>query len=527
MSTLPRRNDGWLSRDDRFTLEQRLASMWPVRYFVRGPIVRVIDGHYTDLAPLPDPAAEKQSPPPRGITDRLGDELLLRIFRIVLRATLDDFSFVPHDPEALPVPEVVSFNLDRVRAPFMLAGVCRFWRTLALRTGSLWTYIAVPPMRYTPTNMPEEWQYFIRRALRLFSIRWCKLLSLQLERSGNASLEVRVPHFDTCLLSVSMTPREFTLHQRAFRILAPHLTKVRLLHMAPYGGRVADVWRLLGCRPTQGGGMEVQAPMLHTIFIQVEDTDTSELGQVVQIAAPNLRICVMPNIEDLRLELSPGGLRNIVVLHAHCRFVCDVITGAADPSQSSFVVAELQSLAVSSFTWRRDLSILVDTLRRADLPRLRSARIDDLNNSPTTPVISTFIESLRPNARSLERLEIHLPSGTLTMEHAQLITSRLLFLKTVTILSGTTIEGAFLWGMYRGNEHIRVRLIDVTVLSPAGLGMQGMLTVASVVGDPLGSARVFVNVKAWRTHGSLMGGIKQVIDDATVCYVEEAIFAWE
>ena len=523
MSRVPRRPP----RDDRFTREERLACMWPVRYFVRGPIVHVIDGQTIELAPLPDPAAAKQNPLPRGIMNRLGDEVLLYIFQLVLQATLGGISFVPCGPEVLPVPKVVAFNLNRVRAPFLLAGVCRFWRTIALRTASLWTYTAVPPMRYTPTNIPDEWQYFIRRALRLFSIRWCKLLAVQLERSGNATLEVRIPRFDTRLLDATAPRREFTLHQRAFRILAPHLARIRLLHMAPYGGDFADVWRLLGCRSTQSG-IEVLAPMLHTLFIQLEGIDTSTLGQNIRIVAPNLCICVVPNVENIRLEWSHGGLHDIGAVHALCRLVCDVTVGTNVPPQRGLVLAELQDLTVSSFMWRRDLLNLVDTLRRADLPRLRSARIDVLNNSPTetgSVILTRFVESLRPNARNLDQLEIRILSGTVTVAHAQHITSRLLFLNKVTILSGTTIEGAFLWGIYRGNDRIRVRLINVTVLVPVCLGVQGMLTVTSAVEDPSSSSQVFFNVKPWRQHGSLSGGMKQVIDDATVCYVEEGVFA--
>ena len=171
------------------------------------------------------------------------------------------------DLEADTTNPPVRISLPRLRAPFILASISRDFRTLALRTTTLWNYVGVPTMRFSRREDLSATALAKRVA---FVARWTGLVKTLIERSGDTGLEVHVTSFYTRTLD-NKDEDDLDLQVASLAMLAKQAHRFRALHIAPMG-KTAALWRFMA-RHSQSTTSSTTAavlnlPALKTLLIE-------------------------------------------------------------------------------------------------------------------------------------------------------------------------------------------------------------------------------------------------------------------
>lgn len=151
--------------------------------------------------------------PPKSLVT-LPPELLAEIF-MYGSAGPDDYRYL----------DSMKPNLDRARAPFIIAGVCRRWRGIALDAKRLWHYMLIQRLKVSVEPI-ERMSFYAEEAL---------------SRSADGPIDVVIQYMDD-LSSSHYTP--------ILELLAPHLDRLRRFVVIMQGiDNVHNVLDLL-CAPT-------------------------------------------------------------------------------------------------------------------------------------------------------------------------------------------------------------------------------------------------------------------------------------
>ena len=207
----------------------------------------------------------------------------------------------------------VRIDLSRLRMPFTIASTTSSWRTLSLNTPSLWTYIGLPAVDYFELMPTELYEAALARMSRI----WHHLLSTQLERSGSAPIDVRIPCFHFCLIGGPEGPSTAAsaVHTQALIALAPHVARIRSLWIAP-AMHPLRFWQLFAYEVRQagwkeGGAATLVMPGLEALVIENGTADFAnaiaprDIRLDIHLDAPRLGAAMLQH--SFALLLSPTG----------------------------------------------------------------------------------------------------------------------------------------------------------------------------------------------------------------------------
>ncbi|KAH7103598.1 hypothetical protein BKA62DRAFT_695864 [Auriculariales sp. MPI-PUGE-AT-0066] len=150
-------------------------------------------------------------------------------------------------------PPRVRINYARLRAPFILAAVCKQWRVQSLASPWLWTYIGVAVPNLKPFARPNNPSPKAVAKLGAVVKRWLAMIDLLLKRSREATLEVVVPGLRVSYLSDFGSGAEGWYHQLlsgGLTKLIPHMDRWRVWHVT-VTGNLHPLWFVLRRKPTQ------------------------------------------------------------------------------------------------------------------------------------------------------------------------------------------------------------------------------------------------------------------------------------
>lgn len=273
---------------------------------------------------------------------------------------------------------------DDIMMPIVVSHVCRAWRSLALRTPSLWRRISLDSrLRMWTERLPRT--------------RACTLDVEILPQTSAIGSRVRRQYLDARMVQLYM------------HMVSPYLPRWRSLtiefqHYAPY------LWNaVLSCCTGSGPGM--RAPQIEHVSLRYRHNDDTTEFTLFDGHAPRLRSAV---VEGIRLTWLPSLFANLTILdYSHHGFTRGH-DAEAELFQMLWVSSRLQDLRL---TFPSHSFKTVDTHRYA-LPSKAFIYLDHLT-SLTLHVGSTDIPSalvqLLPrlhlrNLRSLHLLSLALPS---------------------------------------------------------------------------------------------------------------------
>ncbi|KAH7097700.1 hypothetical protein BKA62DRAFT_774052 [Auriculariales sp. MPI-PUGE-AT-0066] len=412
-----------------------------------------------------------------------------------------------------------------MRAPFVLAATSREWRVIALRTGSLWTYIGIPSLMYNTYFGPKAPRMMGTVILfRNFVRRWFRTIRLILDRSRGAPLEVYLPKFTLQPRVPLMTlwtrwrgGREgFNFHRQTLKELSMHLHHIRSINMA-FTSTPLAVWECLQSAAKLKSGT-LEAPMLEQLVIEncQSNTEVPVTGMRPPdqtLDAPNLRICILPRGSETFI-LRPTSVESptqfaltrleIYIDSTTYSYILPVLKACAGilkqlvlspsyvgpPSAVQGQTIVLKSLQTFSLDACRishiDVANLMKTLT---VPCIRSAEFtfgptEEALLSPPPPGINrrttaraalqAFLKALPTTSTEVISLSIGY-NMALSVDHARTLLINFPILRNVTISHPTRIDPGFLgligqhvvYGLGGVPRNLRVHLSGVTVMLPS------------------------------------------------------------
>ena len=210
------------------------------------------------------------------------DDVLQFIFRDVLDA---QDPVRTHNP--LNQLGFTHYSLERKRAPFTLAAVCRRWRTLAISTTTLWSWISAP-------DVDEKWLQPV-----LDSVDLC------LVRSRSAPLDVVLtgPGFHN--------ESSLELFDNAVQLVGQHFNRWRTADLQ--FSRHMDHQKLLQY-------LRGPSPVLTRLFVLGRDSNLAPNRTYLPVA-PNLTVLEV-DCTNFRCSPRHGGFRSLTTLSIY--HVCTV-----------------------------------------------------------------------------------------------------------------------------------------------------------------------------------------------------------
>jgi len=503
-------------------------------------------------------------------------ELLLRLFHAVLDVTQAPSASEPSvttDVTSYSPPDLISelFSLTRVRAPFVLASVCRHWRRIALDNATLWTHIVVPSPRYSTLTRSSLLTGPLKRQIRRFTRHWMALLASQIERSRDAPLDVRWFMLDAMLmypLYGGPNRKLFNLHRIALDVLLPHCARFAKLRMIMNGAVTGDslVWPLIGqVQPHDSVlpwflSVTLDMPMLEELVLDFRESHeylmptfhfkNSRLkrfcvrGLIAFNTQTQIQIRLSSNLL-VRLELGFEGatLQGLLAIIAICASTLEVLQLTLQHSRTSppdVVPTSVRALIllprVSYFCLKvklwPTLEILGHLFATVQMPNLISACLVDIpvsnsvqhNQISPLPNFITYLTS--PNLEHLG-IDVRRWSRQLDISDARSIAQHFPSLKSLTILEYTYLTNGFLGMMHYAARNVRIRLIGARVVHPVD-SLHSFL-VPELGTRAMAQRQMAINVRTERNYDTLdttPGADEsephetQVVDDAVVVWLQ-------
>lgn len=322
---------------------------------------------------------------------RLPEDILLVIFRLLLQVCATD-------PRV--VRKQVRINFERMRAPFLIASVCRAWRALAISTPTLWTYIGVrllyvEPYAYKPPPRKQE-----RRAMETVCAHTIDMIALLSQRSKEAPLHVVMPIISAPLLfeDVQSFETSAVLMRRAIEILGQQSHRWHVWDICVLGG-LSDLWRSLQAtcdNVTMENGSDLSLFTLHLPALQALTIDHCTLGYGVEMPSTT-----MENSPNLML-VAPKLQRAHTLIGDGMQVLCTSLLGPAlgdsgarrrDLALENVAIPKIRQLVVRSHTWGQRRSVL--PLLRFVAPTLRFLELSlTFHGAPFVPTVTDDAESI-------------------------------------------------------------------------------------------------------------------------------------
>ncbi|KAH7097690.1 hypothetical protein BKA62DRAFT_833071 [Auriculariales sp. MPI-PUGE-AT-0066] len=409
---------------------------------------------------------------------RVPNDIMASIFHRYLDDAAKPVQYRRHTPRE-------GLNIRRLRAPFVLAMVCRAWRYAALDTPLLWTFMGVPAFKAWPQS--DKIGPAQSNAMLRLTNRWLYLASVIFERSRNAPLDVYILQFfahdpDECGLGLyrgAARKGAYGLHAKFLALLGGHAHRIRSIYMCPEVDPVA-VWERLGARgqdylgegdPIGTSQWDVHLPQLQILQVRrrlalPKDLLDSRMSRMM-LHAPRLesmhlegapQLLPAPGTSPLRLEIIDNAqimvkwlwprveacATSLVHLHVYIqdnRPPGREIDGPDTNAAAIIVLASLKSF-ILEYSMKRDPELVSLVMHRLQMPSLRTAAMVTVDSQ--IGCLELFLQNIQPDIRSLEikRSGSTSTSTSLTQQQAVKICTRFKQLWELS-LEGCRVDPSF------------------------------------------------------------------------------------